>query len=287
MTLPDDVRALLGAPNIAHIATVLPDGAPHAVPVWIGMEGDRIAFLGSDNESASGWRGHHETFAVYRSWHSETWSEFGVPIVDQFERHWRGSPGGGWAVVDLPDAVRDHLVSLAKHEAPPPRDPVERVPETPPSEDPRLRFVAVAPRIGGGTGGSLRIASFAYQVLTGVNTYTGATTIEGNAALGLQDNGSIALSSSLNLTGANAMTVQMFDATDQDNRHIHLKGLTPGAWQTVYLDFTADAKRNDGKDTPFAAGHKVDDIFFFVQPGGAEAVNLLVDEVVLYDAGKR
>jgi PPOX class probable F420-dependent enzyme len=47
MTLPDDVRALLGAPNIAHIATVLPDGAPHAVPVWIGMEGDRIAFLTS------------------------------------------------------------------------------------------------------------------------------------------------------------------------------------------------------------------------------------------------
>ncbi len=30
--------------------------------------------------------------------------------------------------------------------------------------------------IGGGTGGSLRIASLAIQILTGVNTYTGATT---------------------------------------------------------------------------------------------------------------
>jgi PPOX class probable F420-dependent enzyme len=29
------------------VATVLPDGAPHSVPVWIGMEGDRIAFLTS------------------------------------------------------------------------------------------------------------------------------------------------------------------------------------------------------------------------------------------------
>jgi autotransporter-associated beta strand protein len=58
--------------------------------------------------------------------------------------------------------------------------------------------------IGGGTGGSLRIASLALQVLNGVNTYTGATTIEGYAALILEGNGSIATSSSLNLTGANA-----------------------------------------------------------------------------------
>jgi PPOX class probable F420-dependent enzyme len=43
--LPDDVRALFMGANFAHIATVLPDGAPHSVPVWIGMEGDRIAFF--------------------------------------------------------------------------------------------------------------------------------------------------------------------------------------------------------------------------------------------------
>jgi PPOX class probable F420-dependent enzyme len=43
--LPDDVRALFEAANFAHVATVLPDGAPHSVPVWIGMEGDRIAFF--------------------------------------------------------------------------------------------------------------------------------------------------------------------------------------------------------------------------------------------------
>jgi PPOX class probable F420-dependent enzyme len=47
MALPDDVRALLAAPNIAHLATVLPDGAPHAVPVWVGVEDGRIAFLTS------------------------------------------------------------------------------------------------------------------------------------------------------------------------------------------------------------------------------------------------
>jgi PPOX class probable F420-dependent enzyme len=40
MSLVDDV-------NLAHIATVLPDGSPHAVPVWVGREGDRIAVLTS------------------------------------------------------------------------------------------------------------------------------------------------------------------------------------------------------------------------------------------------
>jgi PPOX class probable F420-dependent enzyme len=45
--LPEDVHALVDGPNHAHVATLLPDGGPHSVPVWIGMEGDRIAFLTS------------------------------------------------------------------------------------------------------------------------------------------------------------------------------------------------------------------------------------------------
>jgi hypothetical protein len=31
----------------------------------------------------------------------------------------------------------------------------------------------------------------------------------------------------------------------------------------------------------------VDDLFFFVKPEGKEDMTLLIDEVVLYDAGKR
>ena len=78
------------------------------------------------------------------------------------------------------------------------------------------------------------------------------------------------------------MTVQMFDVTDSDNRHIHMKGLKEGAWQWAILDFTKDAKRNDGKNTPFAAGHKVDDLFFFVEAGegqGSAAVHRRGDAV--------
>ena len=31
-------------------------------------EGNRVVFLGSDNESAAGWRDNHETFTVAKSW---------------------------------------------------------------------------------------------------------------------------------------------------------------------------------------------------------------------------
>jgi PPOX class probable F420-dependent enzyme len=51
--LPSDVRALFDGANIAHVATLMPDGAPHSVPVWVGVEGDRIAFLtGPDSRKA-------------------------------------------------------------------------------------------------------------------------------------------------------------------------------------------------------------------------------------------
>ena len=38
-------RAMFSAPNVMHVATTLPSGAPHSVPVWCRMEGDRIAFF--------------------------------------------------------------------------------------------------------------------------------------------------------------------------------------------------------------------------------------------------
>jgi PPOX class probable F420-dependent enzyme len=43
--LPDEVRELFEGPNFCHLATVLPSGAPHSVPVWTGIEDGRIAFF--------------------------------------------------------------------------------------------------------------------------------------------------------------------------------------------------------------------------------------------------
>lgn len=87
------------------------------------------------------------------------------------------------------------------------------------------------------------------------------------------------------LTGASAMTVQTFDATVQDNRHVNLRDLKSGEWTTAYLDFTRDSRRNDATRDIFRAGNKVDDLFFFVTPEAGKEATLFVDEVVLFDAG--
>lgn len=51
--LEPDVRRLLGTTAVAHLATVLPDGSPHSVPVFAGAEGDRIAiFTGPGSRKA-------------------------------------------------------------------------------------------------------------------------------------------------------------------------------------------------------------------------------------------
>lgn len=45
MSLDPDVRRHLDSTAIAHLATVLPDGSPHTVPLWVATHGDRIVFL--------------------------------------------------------------------------------------------------------------------------------------------------------------------------------------------------------------------------------------------------
>ena len=53
MMLDPDVRRVLDGTSIAHLASVLPDGAPHSVPVWVDTQGDRVAFLtGPDSRKA-------------------------------------------------------------------------------------------------------------------------------------------------------------------------------------------------------------------------------------------
>jgi PPOX class probable F420-dependent enzyme len=43
--LPSDVRELFEARNFAHVATALPDGSPHSVPVWMRVENGRLLFF--------------------------------------------------------------------------------------------------------------------------------------------------------------------------------------------------------------------------------------------------
>ena len=51
--LDPDVRRVLDGASIAHLATVLPDGSPHAVPLWVGTHGDRVVvFTGPASRKA-------------------------------------------------------------------------------------------------------------------------------------------------------------------------------------------------------------------------------------------
>ncbi|SEH01066.1 PPOX class probable F420-dependent enzyme [Nonomuraea solani] len=43
--LKPDVREAFDGTPIAHLATVLPDGSPHSVPLWVDTHGDHIVFL--------------------------------------------------------------------------------------------------------------------------------------------------------------------------------------------------------------------------------------------------
>ena len=42
MVIPAEVRILLDGANFAHLATLMPDGSPQSVPVWVGREGERL-----------------------------------------------------------------------------------------------------------------------------------------------------------------------------------------------------------------------------------------------------
>ncbi len=43
--LPPEVRELFEGANFAHLATLMPDGSPHSVAVWAGLEGDNVVFF--------------------------------------------------------------------------------------------------------------------------------------------------------------------------------------------------------------------------------------------------
>jgi PPOX class probable F420-dependent enzyme len=43
--LDSDVRRVLDGTSLAHLATILPDGSPHTVPLWVDTYGDHVVFL--------------------------------------------------------------------------------------------------------------------------------------------------------------------------------------------------------------------------------------------------
>ena len=39
--LSQEIKQLVDRPNFAHLLTLMADGSPQSVPVWVGREGER------------------------------------------------------------------------------------------------------------------------------------------------------------------------------------------------------------------------------------------------------
>ncbi|WP_027861260.1 pyridoxamine 5'-phosphate oxidase family protein [Marmoricola sp. URHB0036] len=58
MSLDPDLWSHLDGTAIAHVATVLPDGGPHSVPVWVGTRGEHVVIMtGLGSQKARNLRG--------------------------------------------------------------------------------------------------------------------------------------------------------------------------------------------------------------------------------------
>jgi PPOX class probable F420-dependent enzyme len=49
VALSEEIRNLIDGANFAHLSTLMPDGSPQSVPVWIGREGDRVVICSGEN----------------------------------------------------------------------------------------------------------------------------------------------------------------------------------------------------------------------------------------------
>ncbi|MGF0117879.1 PPOX class F420-dependent oxidoreductase [Promicromonospora sp. Marseille-Q5078] len=94
--LPDLARTLVAEPHVAHLATLLPDGSPHSVPLWVAWEGDRLAFLTSLRSQKARNVDRDPRVAVSVSHTERPWEM--AMLRGRVDRVLMGDTG--WAVVD-------------------------------------------------------------------------------------------------------------------------------------------------------------------------------------------
>ena len=46
MEIPEEYHDLFDSKSFAHVATLMPDGSPHSVPVWVGYDGAHVLIAG-------------------------------------------------------------------------------------------------------------------------------------------------------------------------------------------------------------------------------------------------
>lgn len=95
-TLAPDLQHLLDGTPLAHVATLLPDGGPHSVPVWIGThEGKVVLMTGPGSQKARNLRRDPRVALSL----TPPDNPFSPVLVRGHVVAWLDGPEG-WAVVD-------------------------------------------------------------------------------------------------------------------------------------------------------------------------------------------
>jgi PPOX class probable F420-dependent enzyme len=95
-TLPADVRPFFSGTHIAHLATLLPDGSPHSVPMWVDLEDERIAILTSP-ESRKGRNLDGDSRVALSVTDKDNWTSMATvrgTVVGKVDG------AAGWAIID-------------------------------------------------------------------------------------------------------------------------------------------------------------------------------------------
>jgi superfamily II DNA or RNA helicase len=109
--------------------------------IFTDAGGDKVAFSGSVNESATALVENYESFLVVTSWQT---SAYVAAIQTRFEKLWSGKDPD-WIALPIPEAVRLELLKLRLN-APPTRDPLEPQPVPPKPSKPALDIPAAVER---------------------------------------------------------------------------------------------------------------------------------------------
>jgi PPOX class probable F420-dependent enzyme len=104
--LDDQVRELFEGANFGHVATLMADGSPHSAAVWVGLEGDRIAFFTQEQSPKARNLGRDPRVAISITDHANPYrtarvrgrlvdtleGEAALAVIDRLSNSYTGKP---------------------------------------------------------------------------------------------------------------------------------------------------------------------------------------------------
>ena len=86
------------------------------------------------------------------------------------------------------------------------------------------------------------------------------------------------------LAGATKAQFQHYSLSVADNNNIRISGLVPGKWMEITMNFSRDARRNDGTPgVPFKNGERMDDLQVYLgRTDSGKTCQLIIDDMIFF-----